>query len=152
MFSFAYAWQWVLLLIVIVILTIIGGKRARGLDSPEKELSLLGSSITLFGVIALFVYVTQPFFYHYSYIPADLSTLEDARVMIKDLDSHLETVNENLQQLKGGLNLLLGAFCFVVLPSIYSLAKALVPNHLDGDPEEMISIFDSNKENNQHEE
>jgi hypothetical protein len=146
MFGFANAWQWILFIIVFAIACIIGGYRARGLDSPKKELSLLGSAINLFGVVALFVYVTQPFFFHYSYIPDELKTLQDARRTVTDLDSHLVTLNENLQNLKEGMNLLLGAFCFVVLPAIFSFARALVPAHLDGDPEEMISIFDTNKE------
>lgn len=142
MFNLADSWHLWLLVFVIAIVAIIGRYKAKDLKTPEKELCNLRLSIILFGIVAFFALMTQPIFYHHSYIPADFKTLEDAREVIKDLDSDLKEVNENLEDASRGLSLILLALFVGVLPSILNFARAIVPVNPEDNDKDMISIFD----------
>jgi len=129
MFNLADSWHWWLLLLAIAIIAIIGRYKAKDLRSPEKELCILRYSMILFGIVVGFVYVTQPLFHHYLYLPTDFNTLEEAHKVIRDLDSSLKEVNENLEQASRDLRLILLVLFVSVLPAIYNFSKAIMPEN-----------------------
>jgi hypothetical protein len=122
-------WAYGILFVVLVPFAVFSRFQISKLETPRKELIQFRTALIVFGIFAAFVFIWPPNFpYSYSLPkPDDIDSLEKASRLMARQAEDLNEMAAGLQTLERNLSLVLVCFCGLVLPTLYSFAKAITP-------------------------